>query len=61
MAADRQRERRLRGERSRRARALPRIQKDTAAEVGRILGLSVRPAFDGAVFGLFDVRDAALG
>ncbi len=42
MATDRQRERRLKGERSRRARALPRIQKDTAAEVGRILGRAER-------------------
>ncbi len=28
---------------------------------GSVPALSVRPAFDGAVFGLFDVRDAALG
>ena len=35
MASDR--ERRLKGERSRRQRALPRIQRDTAAEVTRLL------------------------
>ncbi len=37
MATDRERERKLRGERSRRQRVLPRIQRDTAGEVTRLL------------------------
>ena len=37
MATDRERERKLKGEPSRRARALPRIQRETAAEVNRLL------------------------
>ena len=37
MATDRERERKLKAERSKRARALPRIQRDTAAEVTRLL------------------------
>ena len=37
MATDRERERKLKAERSRRARALPRIQRETAAEVARLL------------------------
>ena len=37
MATDRERVRKLRGERSRRQRVLPRIQRDTAGEVTRLL------------------------
>ena len=37
MATDRERERKLKAQRSRRARALPRIQRETAAEVTRLL------------------------
>ncbi len=42
MATDGQRERRLKRERSRRQRALPRIQRDAAAEVKRLLRAAER-------------------
>ena len=44
---------------SRRTVEALKVEKDTVFWDPELL--SVRPAFDGAVFGLFDVRDAALG
>ena len=51
MATGRERERKLKGERSRRQKALPRIQRDTAAEVKKLLrraGRDVCAALAGA-------------
>ena len=48
--AERERERKLKAERSKRARALPRIQRDTAAEVTRLLNRAAK-----------DVRSALAG
>ena len=51
MATERERERKLKAERSKRARALPRIQRDTAAEVTRLLKRAekdIRSALTGA-------------
>ena len=58
--AERERERKLKAERSKRARALPRIQRDTAAEITRLLNRAAKDVRSALAGGASDYQAWAL-